>query len=59
MIAPVVHGDTIRMITRILEKKESSKPDRGVVTLKRTIVNQRNETVQEMQAKLLYRRRVQ
>jgi acyl dehydratase len=47
------------MITRILEKKESSKPDRGVVTLKRTIVNQRNETVQEMQAKLLYRRRVQ
>lgn len=59
MIAPVLHGDTIRMVTRILEKKPSSKPDRGVVTLKRTILNQRNETVQEMQAKLLYRRRGQ
>lgn len=60
MIAPVVHGDTVRMITTILEKKASAtKSDRGVVTLKRTIVNQREETVQEMQAKLLYRRRPQ
>jgi len=59
MIAPVSHGDTVRMITEILDKKPStSKPDRGVVTLKRMIVNQHNETVQEMQAKLLYRRRV-
>lgn len=57
MVAPVLHGDTIHMVTRILDKKPSSKPDRGVVTLKRTILNQRGETVQEMQAKLLYRRR--
>lgn len=57
MIAAVSHGDTIQMITEILEKKESSKPDRGVVTLKRRIVNQRGESVQEMTAKLLYRRR--
>lgn len=57
MIAAVSHGDTIQMMTEILEKKESSKPDRGVVTLKRTIVNQRGESVQEMTAKLLYRRR--
>ena len=57
MIGPVMHGDTIHMVTKILDKKESSKPDRGVVTLQRTIRNQKCETVQEMQAKLLYRRR--
>ncbi|MDP3172421.1 MAG: MaoC/PaaZ C-terminal domain-containing protein [Polaromonas sp.] len=59
MIAPVLHGDTIQMVTTILEKKASSKPDRGVVTLKRTILNQHGKTVQEMVAKLLYRRREQ
>jgi acyl dehydratase len=51
----VKHGDTIRMVQTVLSKRQSSKPDRGVVTLKREIVNQRGELVQEMETTLLYR----
>ena len=54
---PVKHGDTIRMRARVVEKKETSKPDRGVVTFQRECVNQRGEVVQEMKATLMYRRR--
>ncbi len=52
---PVKHGDTIRMVQTVLSTRRTSKPDRGVVTLKREIVNQRNEVVQEMEATILYR----
>jgi acyl dehydratase len=52
---PVKHGDTIRMVQTVLSTRRSSKPDRGVVTLKREIVNQRGEVIQEMEATLLYR----
>lgn len=57
MLGPVKHGDTIRMVVKVLEKKESSKPDRGVITFQRRIVKQDGSTVQEMTAKMLYRRR--
>jgi acyl dehydratase len=52
---PVKHGDTIRMVQTVLSTRRTSKPDRGVVTLKREIFNQRNEVVQEMEATILYR----
>lgn len=52
---PVKHGDTIRMVQTVLSTRRTSKPDRGVVTLKREIINQRNEIVQEMEATILYR----
>ena len=35
LLSPVKHGDTIRMRSRVIEKKETSKPDRGVVTFER------------------------
>ena len=57
LLAPVKHGDTIRMKSTVIEKKESSKPDRGTITFKRNIVNQHDITVQEMIATILYRRR--
>ena len=57
MLKPVVHGDTIRLEQEVIDKKETSKPDKGVITLKRTCRNQRGEAVQEMQATILYRRR--
>jgi len=41
----------------VIEKKETSKPDRGVVKFARKVVNQRGETVMEMEATILYRRR--
>jgi len=54
---PTKHGDTIRMVQKVIEKKETSKPDRGVVKFARKVVNQRGETVMEMEATILYRRR--
>ena len=43
---PVFIGDTIRVTTRVVDKRESrSKPDRGVVTFEHQGINQRGEVV--------------
>lgn len=57
MLDAVKHGDTIRLHSRVLDKKESSKPDRGVVTFERQCIKQDGTVAQEMKATLLYRRR--
>ena len=57
MLGPVKHGDTLHMEAIVLEKKESSKPDRGVVKFKRRFMKHDGTAVQEMETTLLYRRR--
>lgn len=57
MLAPVKHGDTIRMEQTVVAKKETSKPDRGVITFARRCIKQDGSVVQEMEATLMYRRR--
>lgn len=57
MLGPVKHGDTIHMVTKVISKKESSKPDRGTVTFQRRILKQDGSAVQEMTSTYLYRRR--
>lgn len=57
LLSPVKHGDTIRMHSRVIEKKETSKPDRGVVTFERRCIKQDGSVAQEMKATLMYRRR--
>jgi len=57
MLNVVQHGDTIRLVSEVLSKKETSKPDRGIVTFKRQCLNQNDVVCQEMQATLMYRRR--
>ncbi|MFA5522077.1 MAG: MaoC/PaaZ C-terminal domain-containing protein [Castellaniella sp.] len=57
MLGPVKHGDTIRLRSRVANKKETSKPDRGIVTFQRECVKQDGSVVQEMTATLMYRRR--
>ncbi len=54
---PIKIGDTIRLRAKVLGKKETDKPDRGIVTLARTVVNQRGEVVQEGETDLLVERR--
>lgn len=44
---PLKFGDTIHLEIEIVEKKETSKPDRGIVYFKRNVVNQRGEVIQE------------
>jgi acyl dehydratase len=55
MKGAVKHGDTIRLEQTVIEKKPTSKPERGVIVFKREIKNQRDEVVHEMQATILYR----
>lgn len=57
MLAPVKHGDTIHMVSTVIGKKPTSKPDRGVIKFQRRVVNQNGVSVQEMEADIMYRRR--
>lgn len=57
MLVPVKHGDTIRARVRVLEKKETSKPDRGVIVVQREVIKQDGTVAQEMRTTFLYRRR--
>src|SRR5262245_65074295 len=47
IVAPVLAGDTIRAAVTITEKRETKKPDRGIVTYRHEVLNQRGETVLE------------
>jgi acyl dehydratase len=42
---PVFHGDTIRAETEVLDKRETSDGDRGVVTMAVRAYNQRDDLV--------------
>lgn len=53
----VVAGDTIRVRIEVLEKRATSRPDRGVMKRRLQVFNQRDEMVQDaVQAFLLQRR---
>jgi acyl dehydratase len=55
--APIFPGDSVRVKMRFLSKRESQKPDRGVVIEEIALVNQRGEVVTEAEhATLLYRK---
>ena len=51
--APVKIGDTIRLKAKVSAKKDLDKADRGLVTIERTIVNQRDEVVQQGETDLI------
>jgi len=56
-VKAVKFGDTIRAIQKIVGKKETSKPDRGVLTTRITVLNQNDEMILEADlVALLYRR---
>ncbi len=52
---PTKPGDTIHLVQTVTATRPTSKGDRGVVTLQRTVRNQRGEAVMEMEATLLYK----
>ncbi len=54
---PIKIGDTIRVRARVIDKKETSKPDRGIITLARQVLNQRDEVTQEGETDLMVARR--
>lgn len=54
---PIKIGDTIKVRIKVIGKRETSKPDRGIVVLSQTILNQRGEVVQEGETDLMLERR--
>jgi acyl dehydratase len=54
---PIRIGDTIRLRARVSAKKETAEADRGLVTVERQVLNQRDEVVQEGETDLLVERR--
>jgi acyl dehydratase len=54
---PIKIGDTIRLRARVTGKADGPKPDRGVVTLERQVLNQRGEVVQEGETDIMVERR--
>ena len=47
VVAPVLAGDTIRVQIEVADKRETKKWDRGIVTFRHRVVNQRGEPVME------------
>jgi acyl dehydratase len=54
---PIRLGDTVHLRMTIAEKRETSKPDRGVIHRDMRLVNQHGETVQKGVFKLMVKRR--
>jgi len=55
--APVKIGDTIRLRAKVIARKDLSEPGRGLVTLERTLLNQRDEIVQQGETDLIVEKR--
>ena len=55
--APILIGDTLRLTVKIQSKRETKKPDRGIVVEYVTMLNQRNEVVGEGEHGLMIYRR--
>ena len=56
IVAPVLEGDTIRVEIEVVDKRETKKPDRGIVTYKHRVFNQRDETVMELTLQRMIKR---
>ncbi len=54
---PIKIGDTIKVRIRVTDRRETTKPDRGIVVLHRAVTNQRGEVVQEGETDIMVERR--
>jgi acyl dehydratase len=57
VVAPVLEGDTIRVEVEVADKRETRKPDRGIVTYRHRVLNQRDEIVLEASIQRMIRRK--
>lgn len=48
VLAPVFHGDTLHSEAEVITTRETSKPDRGILEIRHTTFNQKNEKVMDM-----------
>jgi acyl dehydratase len=54
---PIKIGDTIRVEQKVTSKRETKKPDQGIVRFHVALMNQRNEVVQEGEWKIMMMRK--
>lgn len=55
--APVFIGDTVHVVAEVIASRAAKDPSRGVVTLRYTVVNQKDEEVMSFDFTLLMRAR--
>ncbi|HSG91937.1 MAG TPA: MaoC family dehydratase [Pseudomonadales bacterium] len=58
-LAPVRAGDTIRTEVEVISMKETRDPGKGVVTFRDHVLNQKGETVFEIDKVVMLKRRVE
>ena len=56
VVAPVLEGDTLHVEVEVADKRETRKPDRGIVTYRHRVLNQRGELVLEARVQRMIRR---
>lgn len=56
IVSPVLEGDTLRVGVTITDKRETKKSDRGIVTYRHEVTNQRGEIVLEATVKRMIKR---
>ena len=56
LTAPVLEGDTLTVEVQVSDKRETKKTDRGIVTYRHRVLNQRGEQVLEAQVQRMIRR---
>jgi len=54
--APVLEGDTLTVEVEVADKRETKRPDRGIVTYRHRVLNQRGELVLEARVQRMIRR---
>ena len=56
VVAPVLEGDTLTVEVEVADKRETKKPDRGIVAYRHRVLNQRGELVLEARVQRMIRR---
>ncbi len=56
VVAPVLEGDTLTVEVEVADKRETKKPDRGIVGYRHRVLNQRGELVLEARVQRMIRR---
>jgi len=54
---PIFIDDTIHVVLEVIETRNTSKDDRGIILLLRSVVNQHGDIVQQGETPLMIRRR--
>jgi acyl dehydratase len=56
VVGPVLEGDTLHVEVEVTDKRETKKSDRGIVTYRHRVLNQRDEVVLEATLQRMIRR---